>query len=121
MSEVKVIWHGQEVIFATRARAMKALERTGDFLLDKADETVPTDKGTLKGSGKVGIKTSGGEITSIKISYPDNPVALIQHEDTEYKHTPPERAKWLQLTLQEQREAALAMIAEDLRAWGGLT
>lgn len=119
MSGVRVNWHGEEVLFKTRSAAMKAFERTGEMLLEAADETVPTETGNLKGSGKVSLKTSGGAVTSVKIGYTE-PYALIQHEDTEYKHTGTGRAKWLQLTLQEKREEALAMIAEDLKSWGGL-
>jgi hypothetical protein len=131
-SSVKVIWHGAEVELGTRRVAMKAVERTGWFLLDKANETIPVETGDLKDQGKVGFKTTSGVLTSVKISYPGDTgglasshgqegkiVAIVQHEDTTLKHNPPGRAKWLQLAIQENREEALRMLGEDLRAWFG--
>jgi hypothetical protein len=132
-STVKVIWNGAAVELGTRRAAMKAVERTGWFLLDKANETIPEETGDLKNQGKVGFKTTSGVLTSVKISYPGDTgglasgpghqegkiVAIVQHEDTTLKHNPPGRAKWLQLAIQENREEALRMLGEDLRAWFG--
>ena len=132
-SSVRVVWYGTEVMLGTRRAAMQAVERTGGFLLDKANETIPTETGDLKNQGKVGIKTASGELTAVKISYLGETgglassgkkegkiVAIVQHEDTTLHHTPPGRAKWLQLAIQENREEALKMIGEDLRAWFGM-
>ena|SRR5665647_2084851 len=122
--EMTVKWNGAQIITGTRRETMKAIERTGTFLLDKANETIPEETGDLKSQGKVGFKTSHGEVTSVKISYPGDSVegkivALVQHEDTTLHHTGNGRAKWLQLAIQENREEALRMLGEDLHAWFG--
>ena len=123
-TEMTITWKGEKVITGSRRETMKTIERTGWFLLDKANETIPEETGDLKSQGKVGFKTSHGEVTAVKISYPGDSVegkivALVQHEDTTLHHTGAGRAKWLQLAIQENREEALQMLGADLHAWFG--
>lgn len=85
---------------------MAALMDAGEFLLQKANETIPFDEGTMARSGQV---TKGdGEVV---VSY-DTPYAVVQHEDTRIHHTNGRRAKWLQQTLNEQAGTIRKYVAD---------
>ena len=99
MSEtVTVHWNGAAAEARMRAEAVGALNRAGKFILDKANETVPRLHGDLAESGRYEVDF---EALSVSVTY-DSVYAMRQHEDTEFHHEGSGRAKWLQLTMQEQ-------------------
>ena len=63
----------------------------------------------MQGTGKV---TQIDDLT-VAISY-DTPYAVRQHEDTRLRHDPGRRAKWLERTLQEERQRVQKWIADEI-------
>ena len=108
---VKVTWQGREVEFAVRERAVEALHEVGDFLLAKAKETVPKATGDLEASGHADVDASSLEV---RVAYSE-PYAVIQHEDTDYHHEGAGRAKWLQLSFDENKDQAFELLAARAR------
>jgi hypothetical protein len=94
-----------------RRRALAAVGEGGEFLLEKANRTVPIEEATLEGSGKV---TVDRDRLVAAVSY-DTPYALRQHEDTRLRHDPGRRAKWLEHTFREERSKVLGYLAERMR------
>lgn len=89
------------------AEVMRALTDAGEFLLAEANKTIPFDEGTMARSGQV---TQGdGEVV---VSY-DTSYAVAQHEDVRLNHPNGRRAKWLQLTLNEQADAIRKYVANE--------
>jgi molybdopterin-guanine dinucleotide biosynthesis protein A len=105
----RVVWRGDEVIKATSRDAERALFRGAEFVLAKANETVPYLEGILAASGHVSV--SGLVAT---VSY-DTPYAVKQHEDITLRHSGKRRAQWLRLTLQEQMYRILQLMADQLK------
>lgn len=95
--------------------AVKAVADGTEFVLEAANRTVPIEEGTLARSGAASHDDGRtGTITGV-VSY-DTPYAARQHEDTRLRHSPGRRAKWLQSTLAEQKDAVGAHIAKELAA-----
>ncbi len=80
----------------THAAAEQALDDCLDFLLGEANKTVPHEEGTLEKSGD---KSRDGLTGCV---FYDTPYARRQHEELGYHHNEGRRAKWLELTFQEQ-------------------
>lgn len=91
----------------------RALQVAGFALLQDANRTVPLEEGPLQNSGKVTMSAWNG--TEAAVGY-DTPYAVRQHEDTRLRHDPGRRAKWLELSLNERREALFTLIGERIRA-----
>lgn len=109
MSEtVTVRWEGALAESRMRTEAVGALNRAGRYLLDKANETVPRLTGSLAESGRYEVDF---EKLTVQVIY-DEPYALVQHEDTEFHHEGAGRAKWLQLTMQEQAPEVKGLLGE---------
>lgn len=64
--------------------------------LEEANRTIPLKIGELQNSGHT---TSNG--MQAEVAY-GTPYAVVQHEDTTFRHDPGRRAKWLELTVYEQ-------------------
>lgn len=93
----------------TSDAAEEGLVDAAEFLLEQANRTVPHEEGTLARSGTVsadGLKAA--------VAY-DTPYARRQHEDTRLRHDQGRRAKWLELTLREQKDQILNFLAERIR------
>lgn len=94
--EIRFEWRGEAVKGLVDGKVHAAVGAAAEYLLEEANRTVPIEEATLARSGSVDV--GGGEAS---ISY-DTPYAARQHEETAWRHRPGRRAKWLQLTLQEQ-------------------
>lgn len=101
------------VLGRERAAAQRALSDGAEFLLQEANRTVPIEEGHLAGSGAATVA-----YPEAAVSY-DTPYAVIQHEAMEFRHDEGRRAKWLQLTMQEQAQAIMAHMGAALS--GGLS
>lgn len=78
---------------------------------------VPVKTGRLKASGYL-IITRRGKVPQVEIGYGRNndpDYAGIQHEDMEFRHTAPTRAKYLQVALEESQTVVWHDIQELLR------
>lgn len=88
---------------ASRSIGRQALSDAAEYLLEQANRTVPHDEGTLMRSGLV---TMSAVQMLAAISY-DTPYAVRQHEDLSLRHAKGRRAKWLELTVLEERGAVI--------------
>lgn len=109
MTGATVNWHGREVKRRYRDAVNDVVADAGEYLLEEANRTVPIEEGTLARSGSV--DAGDAEAT---VSY-DTPYAARQHEETSYRHASGRRAKWLQLTFQEQARRIESFLADRLR------
>lgn len=94
---------------AVRKAAEAALGDAGEALLTEANRTVPLEEGTLQRTGTV-----SQDGLTVAVSY-GGPYAVVQHEHTEFRHDPGRRAKWLQLTFQEQAQRVMGFVAQRIR------
>lgn len=95
----------------------EALEPT--FL--KSQEYCPTDTGALKDSGYL-IVTDFRNIPTVEMGYgkggePD--YAVTVHENMEWRHKAPTRAKWLQVALEEDTNDIPKRIVAGYKQAGG--
>lgn len=116
-----LLWRGAYVRERTERTAQAALRDFGERLLDKANEHVPFDIGTLKDSGKVTVlqaRTATGQFTSgaeVAVSY-DTPYAVRLHEHPEYNFQPPGEGKWLAKAMQRLYPAMPRLLAPKFLA-----
>ena len=106
-----VQWFGQEAKTRTRAGAVDGLRTAAMFALTEANRTVPLDQGPLQRSGGTYVDPAALEA----IVYYNTPYAVRQHEELHYRHPKQGRAKWLELTVQEQRDRIQQIIATQIR------
>ena len=104
MSDVRVTWNGKKVSADVAKAAVRGLRDGAEHLHTTSNQTVPKEEGHLERSGVVDVDEIRLEAS---VSYghgPAAPYALKQHEDTTLRHDEGRRAKWLELTLNEERE-----------------
>lgn len=87
----------------------RGVQLATEHLLEAANRTVPIEEGTLMRSGRASVEGNTGVV-----SY-DTPYAKPQHEELDYRHDPGRRAKWLELTMAEERPTILEIVARELR------
>lgn len=100
---------------ATPEILMEALEPT----FEKSQEYCPRDTGELLNSGYLEIRELRGKPT-VEMGYgfggsPSYAVAV--HENLEWRHKAPTRAKWLQTAIEEDEQAIQGRI---VRAYSGM-
>lgn len=105
------MWSGDLATQRIRDAAMDALVDATEFLLQEANETAPIEEATLIRSGAVTVDRAN---LRTAVTY-DTPYARRQHEDTRLRHDPGRRAKWLQRTLDEERQRFFKFIAGRIR------
>ena len=108
---MKIRWFPQKAQQMSQAGAVEGLFRASEFLLAKANETVPLAEATLKDSGDTDVDESALVAT---VSY-DTPYAAVQHESRSFTHPHGRRAKWLQLTFQEQVRPVRDILARAMK------
>ena len=96
---MEVVWHDLEARNRAGKEAKRVLGLAGEYLLAKANDTVPLEEGTLARSGSV----DSNEEAAV-VSY-DTAYAIRLHENPQYHFKHGRRGKWLELTLQEQSRA----------------
>jgi hypothetical protein len=112
----------RKVSKAVHDAAVRGVTDAAETLLTEANHTVPHVLGTLERSGTVSVDDAK---VAAAVSY-DTPYAVRQHEDTGLRHPDPTqhrppsdpkgRAKWLQLTLQENGARYRRHIADTVKA-----
>ena len=110
MTEPRIEWHGREVKQSVRSAAGQALFDAAGYVREQANRTVPHQEGILQGSGGVEVDESAG----VAAVYYDTPYAVAQHEQVDYQHSSGRRAKWLELTLQEQQRTVRDLLARGV-------
>ena len=104
-------WFGQEAKARTRAGAVDGLRTAAMFALTEANRTVPLDQGPLRRSGDTDVDPAALE----SVVYYNTPYAVRQHEEIHWRHPKQGRAKWLELTMQEQHGKIQQIIATQIR------
>lgn len=96
-----------------------ALFIEGSDILRKSGFLVPVDLENLKGTGAVNQRRKHGRIEVI-ISYggKEAPYAVVQHERLDYKHTPPQQAKYLSQPAMEAVRTMGSRVARMVKAFG---
>ncbi len=104
--KISVEFKGTEKVMkalqALGERAQKAmgaaLYQEGNDILRAAKIITPVKTGVLKGSGFVGMPQYSGASVTVDIGFGGaaSAYAVIQHEELDYKHTPPTQAKYLE-------------------------
>lgn len=89
----------------------RALAIAAEYLLEQANRSVPVEEHTLQRTGRTSVNDEG---TQAAVTY-DTPYAVPVHENLTARHDEGRRAKWLELTLQEQKEQVRQIIADGIR------
>jgi len=97
---------------AVRAAAAQGLSDAAEFLLEESNRTAPIEEATLIRSGDTSLDAAR---LKAAVAY-DTPYAARQHEELEWRHDDGRRAKWLELTFQEQARKAGRIIQTRMKA-----
>lgn len=104
-------WHGAAIIEEMREHAGDGIDDGTEMLLAAARAIVPYDEGPLSESGRA----SRDGLTGL-VSF-DQPYAVIQHEELDYRHAPGRQAKYLEGPFNALQAQMIQAIADRLRAW----
>ncbi|WP_338055558.1 MULTISPECIES: hypothetical protein [Streptomyces] len=74
-------------------------------------DRVPLDEGFLQSTGTASVDEPS--LTGM-VSF-DGPYAVRQHEELEWRHAPGRTAKYLENSLNEERNVVFALVAAELR------
>ncbi|KJK40222.1 hypothetical protein UK15_07670 [Streptomyces variegatus] len=101
---------------AAAARELRAAAGRGLFLgtehvLSVSTDRVPLDEGFLQSTGTASVDEPS--LTGM-VSF-DGPYAVRQHEELEWRHAPGRTAKYLENSLNEERNVVFALVAAELR------
>ncbi len=106
--QVKVTFNPPNI--AVRRKAVEALDRAANNILEEANRMVPLDTGNLMRSGD----TSLGDTDLTATIFYDTPYAIRLHEHPEYTFQGGREGKWLERALNENRDRILAWMAAEL-------
>lgn len=104
-------WNGKQITNAVKDALAESIPEALEMILDRSNQLVPVDEGTLKNSGN----TAFDEETLSGTVYYDTPYAWKVHEDMTANHSNGRRAKYLQLAWQELESKARSHIAEAVK------
>lgn len=104
-------WYGDDRSRRAKAAAADGLFEAAEELLEYANRSVPLDEGPLQQSGTASVDR--GELVAA-VSY-NQPYAIAQHERLDFQHSPGRRAKWLELSLNEERDRLQSHIANRMQ------
>lgn len=93
-----------QVLATIEAAQLRAVGLAAEHLLEQANRTVPHDEGDLEGSGATTDPAFDQPGRAVSAVYYDQPYAVRQHEDLTLSHPDGRRARWLELTAQEQAD-----------------
>lgn len=94
-----------------RRMAEEGLQKGLEHVLNKAQELVPLEEGTLLRTGRVVREGLNGGVTF------DTVYARRQHEELTWKHLPGRTAKYLEKPMNSERDVVLRLMAVSLRRW----
>lgn len=100
-----------DAIAVVNDAARRGLALAAEYVLEQANRTVPHEEGTLQRSGRASV--ADDELRAA-VSY-DTPYAVPVHENLRAAHDAGRRAKWLELTMQEQADAVRQIVADAIR------
>ncbi|MDP9843253.1 minor capsid protein [Streptosporangium lutulentum] len=111
--DIKLDLHVSPAVFdqKTKTAAERALRDAAEHVLGVANTRVPIQEGHLQNSGATSVDRSEMRAS---ISY-DQPYAVAQHENLDWKHAPGRQAKYLETALEEEASAVQALLAQQLK------
>ena len=105
-------WHGKKISKEAEQGIYQTLDDITEFLLETANQTAPLREGTLRASGFADVDKE--TLTGV-VAY-DTPYAAEVHEGPERNWTTEgTRAKWLELTAQEQQNRIRDYMLDGIR------
>lgn len=117
-SDVRINWNGRNISASLQAAALRALKDAAEHVLTESNKIAPLDEGDLTRSGNVDSGLESGTPTAVV--YYDTPYAAKVHEHPEYNFQNGREGKYLEKTLENEREAILRYLADECRrALGG--
>jgi len=97
-------------VMVNREKALKALDRAANNLLEEANRMVPLDWTTLMKSGEASL----GDTDLIAVVSYDTPYAVRLHEHPEYNFQGGREGKWLERACNENHDRILAWLKSEL-------
>lgn len=107
---IRIDSYGDDVLRKVREEARSALRNAAEHVLEQANQTVPLEEGDLERSGDVDVDPDGMRAT---VNY-HSPYARKQHERLDFQHDGGRRAKWLELTVQEEGRRIIQIISSEI-------
>ncbi|GAA1769938.1 hypothetical protein [Nonomuraea bangladeshensis] len=95
----------------TKTAAARVLKDAALHILQTANTRVPIQEGHLQNSGDTAVDRN--EMRAY-VTY-NQPYAVAQHENLDWKHAPGREAKYLETALEEEAPAVRALIAQQLK------
>lgn len=117
MSMRRIINNYRKFVGNVEAALPEILKDALEETFDKSKEYCPKDTGALVESGYLEITGFRGQ-TRVEIGYGkggDPEYAAKVHENLEFRHKSPTRAKWLQIALEEDANKIQSKIVQGLR------
>jgi hypothetical protein len=111
----RVSWHPGKAIAKVRRGAQRGTEKAGARVLEKAQQIVPHETGTLEGSGDIEPLGEGRIGVMVFFGGAAAPYAVIQHEDLTLHHANGRQAKYLERPAMEGRADTRRDVAEGIR------
>lgn len=99
---------------AIRTNAQRGVGLAAEFVLGEARKIVPHDEGVLERSGRADTARDRGGVARASISF-DQPYAVVQHENTHYRHKKGRKAKYLEGPLNSNKSRVAEIVAAALR------
>ena len=107
--------HRGKITAKVHAAAARALTDAGYELKRVANVRVPKETGILEGSATVEPATSSKLEAVVGYGGLASAYAARQHEETTWKHDPPQRAKWLELAAKEKGQRIMKAAGRQMR------
>lgn len=108
---VEMRWQGAQVDAALQAAAARGLRLGAEHVLAESRKVVPIQESTLANSGATDVDAAS---MTASVSY-NTPYAARQHEELDWRHDPGRTAKYLENPLNEQADATLELLAQEMR------
>ncbi|MGW7498586.1 hypothetical protein ACWGKA_30450 [Streptomyces luteogriseus] len=94
-----------------RQAAARGIFLGAEHVLGVSNDRVPLDEGFLQSTGTASADPSA--LTAM-VSF-DGPYAVRQHEELDWRHAPGRTAKYLENSLNDERDVVVALVAAELR------
>lgn len=104
-----VKWNGEHIDVQASWAARRALKVAAEHVLQVSNTRVPLEEGTLERSG-----TATAEGYTAAVSY-GTPYAVYQHERMDLRHVNGRIAKYLEVSLNGERDTVAEILAAALR------
>lgn len=105
---------GTDPIPVMRSGAARGVGLAAEYVLGEARKIVPHEEGTLERSGRASVEESSKGGVTGAVSF-DTPYAVVQHEQTSYRHKKGRRAKYLETPLNASKAKVNEIIAQAIR------